>query len=106
VNYLKKTFSVGLGSDNYRANWDAVFGKKDEKRAALAEISAIGQELEAETAVAAHQTPHEHDFWPIARFSGRTMCECGAEGPPDAPGEAIDGSEGSDSQTPENSSQR
>ena len=27
MNYLKPSFSVAVGSDAYRANWDAVFGK-------------------------------------------------------------------------------
>ncbi len=27
MEYLKKSFSVGLGSKNYRDNWGAVFGK-------------------------------------------------------------------------------
>lgn len=117
MNYLKKTFSVGLGSDAYRSNYEAVFGKKPDNQALLDKISAIGQEQAANEAHDASEAAHEHDFWPVARFSSRTMCACGAEGPADAPGEAIldaqegpgeeiTGSGGGDTTTPENSSGR
>lgn len=29
MKYLQKSFSVGLGSDKYRDNYDQVFGKKE-----------------------------------------------------------------------------
>jgi hypothetical protein len=31
TKYLDKTFSVAVGSDDYRANWDAVFGQDETK---------------------------------------------------------------------------
>lgn len=31
TDYTKKSFTVSLGSDAYRDNWDRVFGKKQEQ---------------------------------------------------------------------------
>lgn len=32
TDYTKKTFSVAVGSDSYRDNWERVFGKKPEPK--------------------------------------------------------------------------
>lgn len=45
MDYTKKKFSISVGSDNYRENWDRVFGKKESTPASF---DANGSPVEAE----------------------------------------------------------